>query len=91
VTRQPSPVAMLQRGPLEEQYRHEGYVDYRMEIDAQVCAEVACECGAPKTRYVGLWKPAEGREVVDSMFGRRPRGTYRALSHCDVCGLEVEF
>ena len=79
MTRQPSPTAMLHPGPLEQQYRREGYADYYEALDAQVCTEMGCECGAPKTRYVGLFKLRGGQRF------------YRALSHCDVCGLEVEF
>lgn len=89
MTRQPAPAAMLAPGPIEAGLRREGFIDWYLELDAQVCAEVECECGAPRTRYIGLIKPAGG--TVETMFGRRARGEYRAISHCDVCGLEVQF
>jgi hypothetical protein len=34
----PPPSVMLHRGELEARLRHEGYVDYYVELDAQVCA-----------------------------------------------------
>jgi hypothetical protein len=88
VTRPPS--VMLHRGEIETRLRQEGYVDYYVELDAQVCAEVDCDCGAPKTRYIGLLKPMEAGDIK-TMFRRRAAGTYRAISNCDACGLEVEF
>lgn len=88
MTRPPS--LMLHRGEIEARLRQEGYVDYYVELDAQVCAEVDCECGAPRTRYIGLLKPKEDGDIK-TVFRRRVAGTYRAISHCDACGLEVEF
>jgi hypothetical protein len=48
VTRPPS--VMLHRGKIEGRLRQEGYVDYYVELDAQVCVEVDCDCGAPRRR-----------------------------------------
>jgi hypothetical protein len=81
---------MLNRGEIEARLRQAGYVDYYVELDAQVCAEVKCDCGAPRTRYIGLLKPKLDGDIK-SMFRRRAAATYRAISHCDACGLEVEF
>jgi hypothetical protein len=41
---------MLHRGKIEGRLRQEGYVDYYVELDAQVCVEVDCDCGAPRRR-----------------------------------------
>jgi hypothetical protein len=64
-------------GPLEQCLRAQGYTDCYNEIDAEVCATLSCdeECDSPSTRYIGLIKG----------------DSYRAISHCPKCDLEVEF
>jgi hypothetical protein len=88
VTRPPS--LMLHRGELEARFRHEGYVDYYVELDAQVCAQVDCDCGAEDAlhwaagaeqgrRYQDCVPPAGRRDVPRDLALRRLRAEGRVL------------
>jgi len=64
---------------LVEELEAEGFLRYVNRLDAEVVAEVGCECGSTNVYAAGF---AKGRRVGDN---------YRSFCVCRDCGLVSEF